>query len=70
MTGQQLLDELLRIQKEHPEQLKLDVVHVHTEYTDPEDSCGFDCESDICQVSVVNRQTAYGHKTRDVLLLG
>lgn len=70
MTGQQLLDELLRIQKEHPEQLKLDVVHVHTEYTDPEDSVGFDSEMDIYRIGVVNRQTAYGHKTRDVLLLG
>lgn len=49
MTGEQLLKELKKLTSE---QLKLECVHIHTEYGSPEDSIGYQCVQEIDTVVI------------------
>lgn len=53
MTGEQLLAALLKM---NPEDLSLDVVHVHTEYNSSEDSVGYEVEQDVENVRIAAEQ--------------
>ena len=52
MTGQELLERLTKLTAD---QLKLPVVHIHTEYNSPEDSWGLEVETDINSVHVCTK---------------
>ncbi len=55
-------DLLAKLQAMTTEELALEVVHIHTEYHDNEDSIGHDVIQDIDGVSVQNVHTGYRDK--------
>lgn len=69
MTGEALLKKLEELRASDPEALKLDVVHVHTEYADSDDSVGCDVEQDVDSVGCVERSWGHGHPSRKVLVV-
>jgi hypothetical protein len=70
MTGKELLTELKKIEKDNPEQLDLEVFHIHTEYGDPEDSMGVHVEQEIDSISVEFHSPGYGSKPRPIIRVG
>lgn len=69
MTGEELLEELKKLT---PEQLKLECVHIHTEYGSPDDSIGYECVQEIDNVSIVKMYGGVYHQkiTGEAIKLG
>jgi hypothetical protein len=53
MTGKELLDALKKLS---PEELALNCVHIHTEYSNAEDSYGYEVEQDIDSLHVETKK--------------